>query len=118
MAHSSTIQILKVEVREGVSKRTQLPYVLHSAEVLLLTDDGEVELAGSLPLPRSLVDVAKVGTFRAGFSMIRQSTGDRRGDIVSQLVSLTPVPVRGSLAGGSVAAPAPAAAPSAPAAKP
>jgi len=95
MAHSSTIQILKVvnETREKKDKTSS--YQVRYAVCNILLDDGTPECAGNLPLPEALVTGLVPGLYRAGFSMGQVTWGDKRGDIVSQLVSLTPVQVRG-----------------------
>jgi hypothetical protein len=96
MAHSSTVQILKITNETRVSQKTKEPYDVREAEVLLLDDAGAVEVAGTMRLTKTLVEGLTLGTYRAGFTMAKQNYGDRRGDIVSQLVSLIPVPVRGA----------------------
>jgi hypothetical protein len=96
MAHSSTVQILKITNEVRKSKKTNEDYSVREAEALLLDDAGNVEVAGTLRLTPSLVEGLVIGTYRAGFTMAKQAFGDRRGDIVSQLVSLTPVSMRGA----------------------
>jgi hypothetical protein len=99
MAHTSTVQVLKVLVEKREKKAVKGEfYDVREAEVILLDDEGGIECAGRLPLSLTLSEGLKPGTYRAGFSMVRSSFGDRRGDIISQLVSLTPVPVRQSAA--------------------
>lgn len=96
MAFSSTVQILKVvnEVREKKDKSGT--YQVRQAVCTVLLDDGSVEAAGNLRLTESLCEGLVPGVYRAGFSMAQVGYGDNRGDIVSQLVSLTPVPMRGA----------------------
>lgn len=94
MGHSSTVQILKITNETRMSK-ANTPYDVREAEVLLLNDEGAIDCAGSLRLSKALLEGLVLGTYRAGFSMVRQAFGDRRGDIVSQLVSLQLVPVKG-----------------------
>lgn len=96
MSHSSTIQILKVnEVEKGVSKKTNQPWERHTAETVLLNDDGSIECVGKLDIPPPLRGQLNVGIYRAGFSMQVPTYGLDQGKIVSRLVSLTPVPMRG-----------------------
>lgn len=92
MSYSSTVQVLKVVIAELKNKAGE-PYQRRSAEVLLLNDKGNIEVAGALPLTKELAETLKPGIYRAGFSMVRQEFGDRRGDIVSRLVSLVPAPM-------------------------
>jgi hypothetical protein len=91
MSHTSTVQVLKITNETRISEKTKLPYDVREAEVLLLNDDGSVEVAGNMRLSKGLVEGLVPGVYRAGFSMTRQAFGDRRGDIVSQLVSLVPM---------------------------
>lgn len=94
MAHSSTIQVLKI-VNEMRKKKDNTEYPVRMAECVLLTDDGEVEVVGPLRLSEELISGLRPGYYRAGFSMVRQTYGDNKGDIVSKCVSLTPVPQKG-----------------------
>lgn len=95
MAHSSTVQVLKVVNEMRKSKKGE-DYTIRMAECVLLTDEGEIEVAGPLRLSEELVKDLKPGFYRAGFSMVRSTYGDNKGDIVSKCVSLTPVPTRGN----------------------
>jgi hypothetical protein len=95
MSYTSTIQVLHVSSEERTAKDGKA-YTRRKCEALILNDEGGIEAAGSLPLTPSLFEGLRPGTYRAGFSMGRLEYGDRRGDIVSQLVSLTLVPVRGA----------------------
>ncbi len=94
MAFTSTIQILKVseELSKKLNPDTGKPYVSHIARTALINDDGELETVGRLRVPRELVDVAKVGVFRAGFALRVPDYGADKGDVVAVLTSLTPVP--------------------------
>jgi len=94
MQLTSTIQILKVseEFSKKLNPETGKPYVSHIARTALINDDGELETVGRLRVPRDLVDVAKVGTYRAGFALRVPDYGPDKGDVVSVLTSLVPVP--------------------------
>lgn len=94
MQLTSTIQILKVseELSKKLNPETGKPYVSHIARTALINDDGELETVGRLRVPRDLVDVAKVGTYRAGFALRVPDYGPDKGDVVSVLTSLVPVP--------------------------
>lgn len=107
MQLSSTIQILKVseETSKKVNPDTGKPYVSHIARTALINDDGELETVGRLRVPRDLVEVAKVGVYRAGFALRVPDYGPDKGDVVAVLTTLTPVPP------ARTAAPAPAAKP-------
>lgn len=95
MAHSSTIQVLKV-VNEQRKTREGKDYTVRMAECVLYTDDGEVEVAGPLRLSEELVNGLKPGWYRAGFSMVRSFADATKNELVSKCVSLTPVPVKGA----------------------
>lgn len=105
MSFTSTIQILKVnEVEKGISKKTQQPWERHTAECMLLADDGSIECVGRLVLPPAIREAGvTTGVYRAGFSLHVPTYGDAKGDISARLVSLIPAPVRN--APSSMAAP-------------
>lgn len=106
MAHSSTVQVLKVvnETREKKDKSGTYP--VRYAVCTILLDDGTVEAAGNLRLSEALCEGLVPGVYRAGFTMAQLGYGDNRGDIVSQLVSLTPAPVRTPVTRNASSAPA------------
>ena len=93
MAFTSTIQLLKVseETSKKLNPDTGKPYVSHIARCALINDDGELETVGRLRVPRELVDVAKVGTYRAGFALRVPDYGADKGEVVAVLTSLAPV---------------------------
>lgn len=95
MAFSSTIQVLKVINEEKTAKKTGDKYNVRMAECVLLDDNGQIEVAGPMRLTESLLEGLVPGVYRAGFSMVRETYGDRKGEIVSKCVSLQPVPVKG-----------------------
>ena len=93
MSFSSTLQILKVNaVESGVAKATGKPWERHTAECMLLDDDGAIECVGRLVIPTALRETIKVGIFRAGFALVVPTFGDQKGDISTRLTSLTPAP--------------------------
>lgn len=95
MSFSSTIQILKVNaVETGVAAKTGKAWERHTAECMLLADDGSIECVGKLDIPPTLRGLVAVGTFRAGFSLQVPTFGQDQGKVVSRLVSLQAVPVR------------------------
>ncbi len=106
MAYTSTIQILKVgvELSKKLNPDTGKPYESHIARTALINDDGELETVGRLRVPRELVDVAKVGTYRASFALRVPDYGPNKGDVVSELTGLVPVPVRPSASAAAGAA--------------
>lgn len=104
MPFSSTIQILKInEVEKGIAKKTGQPWERHTAECMLLNDDGTIDCVGRLVIPAAMRETLQVGTFRAGFSLVVPTFGDQKGDISARLTSLLPV-----VSGKPVASPAPA----------
>lgn len=103
MSFSSTIQILKInEVEKGIAKKTGQPWERHTAECMLLNDDGTIDCVGRLVIPTAMRETLQVGTFRAGFSLVVPTFGDQKGDISARLTSLLPV-----VAGKQVAPSAP-----------
>lgn len=99
MSFSSTIQVLKVENEERISKRTGNAYNYFAARVILLTDDGEVDTVGVINSRRitpELRDAMKLGTYRATFALKVSDFGEDKGDVVCMLTGLVPVPVKGA----------------------
>lgn len=96
MAHSSTVQVLKVIDEEKTSKKGE-KYQVRMAEVIIIDDDGQIEVTGPMRLSEALLEGLKPGVYRAGFSMVRNTYGDNKGEIGSRCVSLTPVPTRGNV---------------------
>ena len=93
MSFSSTVQVLKINpVESGVSKKTQQPWERHTAECMLLTDDGEIECVGRMVIPKDMRETLKVGTFRASFALVVPTFGDQKGDITARLTGLVSVP--------------------------
>jgi hypothetical protein len=93
MSFSSIIQVLKVDIEDKKNKSGET-YQTRKAECLLLNESGSIEVAGGMPLSKELAENLKPGIYTAGFSMVRQEYGDRRGDIVARLVSMVPAPGR------------------------
>jgi hypothetical protein len=102
MSFSSTIQVLLVSIEEK-KNREGGTYTKRTAECILLEDDGSINACGSMRLSEDLAKDLKPGTYRAGFSMVRSTFGDTKGELVSRLVSLTPAPVRAAPAAGKSA---------------
>lgn len=110
MSFSSTVQILTVTIEPKKNAKGE-SYERRSAEALLLDDNGGILVAGGLPLSKELAEGLKPGLYRAGFSMVRQEFGDRRGDLTSRLVSLTPAPAAAARASANLTPPRPEQAP-------
>lgn len=108
MAFSSTLQVLKINaVEKGISKKTGTEWERHTAECMLLADDGAIECVGRLVIPPTMRETLAVGTFRASFALVVPTFGDAKGDITARLTGLLPmVPIKAT----PVAAPARAAA--------
>lgn len=110
MAMSSTVQVLKInEVEKGISPKTQKPWERHTAECVILDDEGGVDCVGRLVIPPAIRETLRVGTFRAGFSLRVPTYGDTKGDITAMLTSLMPVPVKGGSAAPAASKSAPSA---------
>ena len=93
MQHSSTIHIMKVDTPE-VRVYEGKSFTVYSAQVGLLLDDGSLHEVGRLNMPETLYAQAKVGYFRAAFSLQRAAWGKNKGDIISVLCGLLPLPAR------------------------
>jgi hypothetical protein len=88
----SILQILAITIKDGTSKKTNQPYSIKEAQCVLLNDDGTPALVGSLVIPKSMTETAKVGVFTASFGFVVGFMGDDKGRIVAQLAGLTPLP--------------------------
>lgn len=88
---SSTIQILKVDPVEKKNPPGGTPYEVHSAQCLLLDDNGELQTVGRLSIPPDLRGKVQVGTYRASFALQTAAYGKQKGDIVASLTGLVPV---------------------------
>lgn len=98
MSFSSTVSVLKVNaVESGISKKTGSAWERHTAECMLLDDDGAIECVGRLVIPQALREAVKVGVFRATFALVVPTFGDSKGDISARLTGLVPVPVKASV---------------------
>lgn len=92
----TTLQIVKVNpVRSGVARGSQTPYEWHTAECLLLDDQGNVCSVGQMNFPKELREklggVPPVGIYKATISMVAL-TGIQAGEISPRIVDLVPVP--------------------------
>jgi len=88
----SIIEILAINVKEGVSKKPpHAPYKISEAHCVLRNTDGSAAAVGVLQVPKKLDEVAKVGLFTAGFTLTAPTYGDNQGKIVAELASLTPI---------------------------
>lgn len=99
MSFVSTLQVLKVESEERTSKRSGKTYNHFAARCILIGDGGQVENVGVIRsdlVTPELRDMVKPGTYRATFGLMVPDYGDRKGDLVSMLTGLVPVPVPGS----------------------
>lgn len=95
VSHSSTIQILKVDApEEKTSPKDGSKYTVHTAQAALLLDDGSLDKVGRLRIPEKMREFVKVGVFRASFSLEVAQWGQNKGDVISALVGLVPVPMR------------------------
>lgn len=92
MSFSSTLQILKINaVESGISKKTGSAWERHTAECMLLADDGSIECVGRLVIPPTMRESLAVGTFRASFALVVPTYGDAKGDITARLTGLLPM---------------------------
>lgn len=92
---STTLQILKINpVESGIAKASQEPYEWHTAECVLLEDDGGISCVGRMVFPRALRErlggVPPVGTYRVVIALARL-TEARDGEIGPQIVDLVPI---------------------------
>lgn len=103
MNFSSTVQVLKINpVESGISKKTGQPWERHTAECMLLGEDGSIECVGRLMIPPTMREGLQTGVYRASFSLVVPTYGDQKGDITARLTGLQLVPVKGGLPAAAV----------------
>lgn len=108
---TQVIQILKVDApEEKTSPKDGSKYTIRTAQTALFDDDGVLSKVGRLRIPESLVDVVKVGTFRAVLGLDVAAYGQQKGDIVPALISLVPVAAVAAKTSPAASAAVPAAA--------
>lgn len=92
MSLQSIIEILLVNKKDGVSKKTQLPWAISEAHCVLRNEDGTAGAVGVLIVPKALTEIAKPGLYTASFGLEAASYGPDQGRIVAVLANLVPVP--------------------------
>ena len=108
---TQVIQILKVDApEEKTSPKDGSKYTVRTAQTALFDDDGVLSKVGRLRIPESLVEVVKVGTFRAVLGLDVAAYGQQKGDIVPALIGLEPVVAGVSKTSPAASAAVPAAA--------
>lgn len=89
MSFSSYLQIVKLENEKGVSIRTKKPYDFMVAQCVLLDENGAPTQSGRMMVPESLRPVVKLDVYQAGFALTVAGMGQRKGEVVPRLLSLT-----------------------------
>ena len=82
---TSLLQVLRVDEKSGISSKTGRPYTMHTAQCIVLDDNGAPSLVGVLDIPRAMVGKVEVGTFLGSFSI---GVDFRTGKIQAELVGL------------------------------
>jgi hypothetical protein len=88
----SILEILLVNVKAGVSKKTNQPYSISEAHCVLRNDDGTAGAVGVLQVPKGLEEAAKPGIYSAAFALEAPTYGENQGKIVASLKGLTALP--------------------------
>jgi hypothetical protein len=87
-----SIQVLRVSVREGISRKSGQPYKMAEAQCVYSApnpETGEIEPSvGTLLLPRGQED-ARPGNYLAGFTL----RTNREGRVEAVISKLAPAPV-------------------------
>ena len=97
-AMQSILEILVVNYKTGVSKKTGSSYSIPEAQCVLRNDDGTVASVGVLVIPKQLEETAKPGMYTGAFALSAESYGENQGRIVAKLVGLTPLPPKNARA--------------------
>jgi hypothetical protein len=84
------LTILSINVRSGVSQKTQRPYTIREAQCILeqATDGVSSIVVGVINLPEALADQMP-GDYLAEFALA-QGNGQDAGRLVPRIVSLVP----------------------------
>lgn len=93
MLMTSRLRVLLVETTDSKTPDPATPgqfFKRVAARCILMDDEGKTVTVGRLRVPKSLVPQVKEGDFRAGFALRVPDYGDNKGDIVAELISLTP----------------------------
>lgn len=89
MSFSSYLQIVKVENEKGVSTRTKKPFDFLVAQCVLLDENGLPTQSGRMVVPDALRHLVKLDVYQAGFALTVAAMGQRKGEVVPRLLSLT-----------------------------
>lgn len=89
MSFSSYLQVVKLENEKGVSQRTKKPYDFMVAQCVLLDETGAPTQSGRMMVPEALRPVVKLDVYQAGFALTVAGMGQRKGEVVPRLLSLT-----------------------------
>ena len=89
MSFSSYLQIVKIENEKGVSTRTKKPFDFLVAQCVLLDETGAPTQSGRMVVPDALRSLVKLDVYQAGFALTVAGMGQRKGEVVPRLLSLT-----------------------------
>lgn len=89
MSFSSYLQVVKLENEKGVSARTKKPYDFIVAQCVLLDENGAPTQSGRMMVPDALRSIVKLDVYQAGFALTVAGMGQRKGEVVPRLLSLT-----------------------------
>lgn len=89
MSFSSYLQVVKLENERGIAARTKKPYDFMVAQCVLLDETGAPTQTGRMMVPESLRSVVKLDVYQAGFALTVAGMGQRKGEVVPRLLSLT-----------------------------
>lgn len=88
MSFSSYLQVVKLENEKGVS-RTKKPYDFVVAQCVLLDEAGMPTQSGRMMVPDALRPIVRLDVYQAGFALTVAGMGQRKGEVVPRLLSLT-----------------------------
>lgn len=92
---ASFLRVLIVEDKKGSKPRPDGTVASWQVARCIVAKDqkfSEVVTVGALRVPKSLEGQVKPGDFTASFSLGVPDWGDQKGEIVSMLAGLTPIP--------------------------
>lgn len=91
---SSLITVLKVNEPKPVKTKSGKDIFIHTAECMLLDDQGGILKVGQLGFPDTMKDTVRPGEYAASFGLTVSEYGQDQGRIVARLTGLLPAPPR------------------------
>lgn len=96
------LEILLVNTKTGVGKKTNQPYSISEAHCVLRDETGKAGAVGVLTVPKGMEASAVPGIYTASFAIEAPTYGDNQGKVIAVLKGLVPVPASAFKAGSAL----------------